>query len=58
MPSKKNTKTKDVADEEVEVTGPGWVDKMNQAIDDLSESRTRYEDLIYAHRVARETHCI
>lgn len=41
MPSKKATKTKDVVEEEVEVTGPGWIEKMNQAIDDLSESRTR-----------------
>ncbi|CAO3651329.1 unnamed protein product [Mucor hiemalis] len=40
MPSKKNTKTKEVVEEEVEVTGAGWVEKMNQAIDDLSESRT------------------
>jgi hypothetical protein len=42
MPAKKNNK-KDIVEEDGggEVTGPGWIEKMNQAIDDLSESRTR-----------------
>lgn len=43
MPSyKKSSKPKqEEIVEEVPVTGPGWIEKMNEAIDNLSESRTR-----------------
>ncbi|KAG2213015.1 hypothetical protein INT47_011164 [Mucor saturninus] len=41
MAPKKSSKTKQEEPvEEVKITGSGWTEKMNQAIDDLSESRT------------------
>lgn len=47
MPAKKSSKSKRSVTEEpeqAEVTMTNWVEKMNQAIDDLSESRTRYDN--------------
>lgn len=42
MAPKKSSKTKQEEPvEEVKITGSNWTEKMNQAIDDLSESRTR-----------------
>jgi hypothetical protein len=45
MPAKKSSKSKNSAaaeeEEQTEVTITNWVEKMNQAMDNLSESRTR-----------------